>query len=146
MDDDEHTSARRARVGALLAGLRATLDESNGRGAPAASGFLDLVAALEPLLADDDEGPVRRFFGLVNPRPGLPGHTVGKKFKILRLHHELRAQGVSEEDAAMQVGVSARQIARWKNEPVGYAEQVSARLDAPSPSGEPEARKDKTSG
>ena len=145
MDDDEDTSERRARVSALLAGLRAELGESKRRGAPAATGFRDLVAALEPLLADDDEGPVRRFFGLVNPRPGLPGHTEAKKIEILGRHRELRAQGVWSEDAAMQVGVSARQIARWKNEPAGYAEEIDARLDALSPSGEPEARKDKTS-
>ena len=145
MDDKTESREKQRRIKALVAGLRATLDESDRRNAPAASGVRDLVAALERLL-DDDEGPVLKLLGLVNARPGLPGKTDAKKIDILQRHVELREQGVSAEDAAIQVGVSVRTISRWKNKPAGHAERIGAKLTAADVARGPKSSQDKTQG
>ncbi len=145
MDDEQEHSGEKAQVKTLVAALRATLEESDRRNAPAASGVRELVAALDRLL-DDDDGPIRRLLGLVQARPGLPGRSDPKKIDILRRHAELREQGVSAEDAATQVGASARAISRWKNEPVGFAERLDAKLSERDVARSPTSSEDKTGG
>ena len=145
-EEEKHTEAE-ARISAFLGALRASVAEADRHSAPPPSGFREVAAALDALLAkDSDAGPIRRFFALVNERPGLPGHENADKMKTLRRFRELRAQGVASEDAASKLGVELRTISRWKNEPVGYAEQVDAQLSDCPVSQRVQTGQDKTQG
>jgi hypothetical protein len=117
------------RVTRLVAGLQALLDEARRGGSPveAVVGARDLLVALKTYLAGNDR-PLKHLLGLVNEQVGVPGRDTVAKIKLMRQFRELRAQGVSRDDAANKLGVDQRTLSRWRHQAAGVAEEIDARL------------------